>query len=84
MTPYPQIFFGIFVLAIAALVGWLFWQLPTWSRPGIFFAVSVVPGFRDSAEAARILRDYRIQVLIHVVVGFGLIVVGALVQRRRR
>jgi len=81
MTPYPQIFFGIFMLAVAALVGWIFWILPKWSRPGIFFAVTVVPDFRDSAEAAQILGSYRTQILLHVAIGFGLILLGALVQR---
>lgn len=81
MIAHPQMIFAAVTLGVAALVGWIFWILPTWSRPAIFFAVSVVPGFRESAGGARILSNYRIQVLIHVVISFGLILTGAFVQR---
>jgi uncharacterized membrane protein len=80
MIEHPQIFFGGVMLAIVALVAWLFWMLPLWSRPGIFFAVTVVPEFRSSLEAARLLRNYRIQTLLHVAIGFALILAGALLQ----
>jgi len=33
--------------------------LPGWTRPDVFFAVTVVPAFRESAPAHHILRVYR-------------------------
>jgi uncharacterized membrane protein len=81
MIPHPQILFGGLMLAVTLLVGTTFWLLPNWSRPGIFFAVSVVPDFRKSPEAARVLLSYRIQALAHVVISFGLILAGAALDR---
>jgi uncharacterized membrane protein len=81
MIAHPQIIFGALMLAVVALVAWVFWSVPDWSRPGIFFSVTVVPSFRDSPEAARILRSYRTQVLLHTFIAFGLISVGAGLDR---
>lgn len=78
MIGHPQFIFGAVMFSVGALVAWLFWMLPVWSRPGIFFAVTVVPDFRNSAEAHRLLRNYRLQTLLHVAVGFALILAGAL------
>lgn len=78
---HPHLFFGATMLLVIAFAEWLFWMLPLWSRPGIFFAVTVVPEFRNSAEAARILRNYRVQTLFHVAISFALIVMGALSAR---
>jgi len=75
---HPQILFGAVMLLVIVFVEWLFWMLPLWSRPGIFFAVTVVPEFRSSSEAARILRNYRIQTLLSVAIAFALVVIGAL------
>ncbi len=80
MIGHPQFIFGAVMFSVGALVAWLFWMLPVWSRPGIFFAVTVVPDFRKSAEAQRLLRNYRLQTLLHVAVGFALILAGALLQ----
>jgi uncharacterized membrane protein len=81
MIAHPQIVFGALMLAVVALVAWVFWSLPDWSRPGIFFSVTVVPSFRDSPEAARVLRGYRMQALLHAIIAFGLISAGALLDR---
>src|ERR1700728_2149597 len=81
MIAHPQIIFGALMLAVVALVAWVFWSVPDWSRPGIFFSVTVVPSFRDSPEAARILRSYRTQVLLHTFIAFGLASVGAVLDR---
>ena len=35
--------------------------LPAWTRPDVYFAVTVLPGFRDSLEGKIILRRYRIE-----------------------
>jgi uncharacterized membrane protein len=77
MIPHSQIVFGGFLLGVVLLVGWLLWSLPAWSRVGTFFSVTVVPSFRDSPEARRILRSYRIEVLAHIAISLALIVAGA-------
>lgn len=77
MTFHPQIVFAAFMLAVVGLTGWLLWSLPVWSRPGTFFAVTVVPNFRASREALRIVRHYRIELLLHIAISFALIVAAA-------
>ncbi len=77
MIAHPQVLFDSFVLAIILLLGWIFWALPTWSRPGTFFAVTVVPDFRDTLDATRVLRSYRIEILFHLAIAFTMIVIGA-------
>ncbi|HXO88838.1 MAG TPA: DUF5808 domain-containing protein [Candidatus Acidoferrales bacterium] len=81
MIARPQMIFGSLMLAVAAFVAWVLWSLPNWSRPGLFFSVTVVPSFRDSAEAARVVSSFRMQALLHVVIGFGLVVGGAMLDR---
>jgi uncharacterized membrane protein len=78
MIPHLQFLTGVLMLAIAALVAWSFWMLPLWSRPGIYFAVTVAPEFRGTPEAQRLLRSYRLQAMIHVAIAFALILAGAL------
>ena len=81
MIAHPQIVFGLLMGAVAALVSVIFWVIPNWSRQEIFFAVTVAPRFRDSSEAAHILRGYRVQALAHVAISFALILLGTLEQR---
>jgi uncharacterized membrane protein len=81
MMQHPQIVFGALMFAVAFLVGAIFWAMPRWSRPGIFFAVTVVPSFRDSPEAAKVVRNYRIHALTQVAIGFALMIAGTLLQR---
>ena len=78
MIEHPQILFGAIIGGVALLVAWLFWELPKWSRPGIFFAVTVMPSFRASDEARRILHGYRARAMAHLAIAFALIAVGAL------
>jgi len=66
------------MFAVIAFCGWIFWMLPLWSRHGTFFSVTVVPGFRNSPEAARILRGYRTEILVHLAVAFALVIAGAM------
>jgi uncharacterized membrane protein len=77
MIAHPQIVFGAFMFVVVALTGWVFWALPLWSRPGTFFSVTVVPNFRNSPEAARVLRGYRIEILAHLAIAFALMMMGA-------
>lgn len=50
---------ALFVLLVSIAV--LFHWLPLWRRSGIWFAVTVAPGFRQTPDARRILRQYRIE-----------------------
>jgi uncharacterized membrane protein len=47
----------------------------------LFFSVTVVPNFRDSAEAARVVSSFRTQALLHLTIGFGLVLAGAMLDR---
>jgi uncharacterized membrane protein len=80
MIGHPQIFFGAIMLSVVSLIAWVFWMLPLWSRPGIFFAVTVAADFRKSAEAQRLLRNYHAQTLLHIAISFALILAGALLE----
>ena len=77
MIPHPQIVFGAFMFAVVAMSGWIFWDLPLWSRPATFFSVTVVPDFRSSPEAAGVLRGYRTEILAHMAIAFALVMAGA-------
>ena len=60
------------VLAVQImLAGCVFWALPTWSRPELFFSITVPRGFRLSPEGRSILARYR--ALIGVVAAAGAI-----------
>lgn len=52
--------------------------LPRWTRPDVYFAVTVAPSFRGTREAARILRRYRIEVWIHAIVATAVVVIVSL------
>lgn len=77
MITHPQIVFGAFMFAVVAMSGWIFWDLPLWSRPATFFSVTVVPDFRSSPEAAGVLRGYRTEILAHMAIAFALVMTGA-------
>ena len=57
MIPHAQVLFGGLMFAVATLVATIFWLMPGWSRPGIFFAVTMAPSFRGSPDAARVVRS---------------------------
>ena len=73
MVEHPQFLVGAFMAVVAALVAWLFWMVPLWSRPGLYFAVTVPPEFKKTPEALDLLRSYRIQALIHTAISFALL-----------
>ena len=81
MTGHPQILFAATMLSVAALAAWLFWIVPTLSRPGIFFAVTVPARFPETEEARAILRSYRLRVLLHVLIAMALVASGALTHK---
>ena len=80
MIQHSEWIFGPFMLAVGALVAWAFWMLPQWTRPGIYFGVTVEPDFRKTPEAQRLLQRYRLEAMIHVAIAFVLILASALPQ----
>jgi uncharacterized membrane protein len=74
------------VVTIVLIAG-LFHIVPTLTRPGLFFAVTVAPEFRRTSEARRILRMYRaivwsaalIAVALQLATGIALAVILVLV-----
>ena len=59
MTLYPW-----FSLVMVIFIGIICLMMPRFSRPDIFFGVTVQPAFRDSAEGASIARRYRLHLLV--------------------
>jgi uncharacterized membrane protein len=57
--------------------GVLFYLLPRLTRPDLYFAITVPPGFRDGAEGVDILRRYRREVWIHSLIALALILLSA-------
>jgi len=78
MIRHSEWIFGPFMLALVALVIWAFWMLPQWTRPGIYFGVTVQPDFRKTPEAQRMLRRYRIEATTHVAIAFAMILASSL------
>jgi uncharacterized membrane protein len=73
MIPYTQLILGTLMLAIVALLAWVFWTVPKWSRPGIYFAVTVPIPFLDSPEAREILHAYRWRITIHLAISVAMV-----------
>jgi uncharacterized membrane protein len=63
-----------FVIGLCLVISYL---LPRLTRPDVYFAVTVPPEFRDSAEGRSILKRYRVEVTIFGVLAF-LIVLAAI------
>ena len=53
-------------------------MLPQWTRPGIYFGVTVPAEFRKTPEAERLLRRYRLEAMIHVALAFAMILASTL------
>jgi len=64
-----------------ALVAILFHLLPNLTRRDIFFAVTVVPAFRQSAEARDIVRGFRAAVWIQSVVAVAVVFAAFILGR---
>lgn len=77
MKPHIDWAVAIFVGGCALLVAGLFHMIPQWTRPDIYFSVTVPPAFRTTPEARRILRSYRIRVWLATLVSFSAIFVAA-------
>jgi uncharacterized membrane protein len=63
------------LLVVLVVTGALFVVMPKLTRPDIFFAVTVAPGFRQTSEGRRIVTHYRLGSLassLLALVGLGL------------
>jgi uncharacterized membrane protein len=63
MTPLPWILLSLAVL---------FAFTPRWTRPDLYFAVTVQPDFAFTPQAQRILRGYWLRVALHTLIALGL------------
>jgi uncharacterized membrane protein len=75
------LFFCVLMVLIGALEAAIFWKLPQWERPGLFFSVTVSPEFRSSAEGGKILRRYRTLAMVLIAVGWALVIAGGAPRR---
>lgn len=55
----PTLVIRVILLALGTMSAIVHWFLPRLTRPDLYFAVTVTPEFRDSAEGRFILRRYR-------------------------
>ncbi len=54
------------------LLGLLWFRMPHLTRPDIFFAITVEPGFRNSPDAIAILGKYNRRICMHTAVAVAL------------
>jgi uncharacterized membrane protein len=62
--------------AIAILYSALFWFMPRLTRPDLYFAVTVPPGFRDEPDGKSILGRYRTELILLSLLAFLVFAVG--------
>ncbi len=81
MEHMPIILFCALLLAIGAVEAAIFWKLPLWERPGLFFSVTVSPEFRNTPEGRKTLQRYRTLAMILIAVGWALVISGGAPRR---
>lgn len=82
MTGHSQLFYFCgMLISIGVVEAGIFWMLPLWERPGLFFAVTVEPEFRSSAVGRKILRRYRAFAVALIAIGCGLVFAGGTPKR---
>ncbi len=52
--------------------------MPRWTRPDIYFSVTVRRDFRDTPEAREIERRYKRQVVVHALIACGIVLCSLL------
>jgi len=57
------------LLSAMAVLGLLLGVMPRLTRPDIFFAVTVLPDFRNTRDGLRIVRQYQAEIIAHTIVG---------------
>lgn len=82
MTEYlPLFLFCALMIFIGAVEAFVFWEMPLWERPGLYFSVTVSPEFRGSRDGRKILRRYRTLAMILVAIGWALVIAGGAPRR---
>ena len=81
MPQLPLYLFCVLLILVGAVEAAVFWKLPLWERPGLYFSVTVSPEFRSSPEGKRILRRYRTLAMVLVAIGWALLVAGGTPRR---
>jgi uncharacterized membrane protein len=59
----PILLVRVILLALGMLSAVVHWLMPRFTRPDLYFAVTVAPGFRDSTEGRAILRLFRREII---------------------
>jgi uncharacterized membrane protein len=67
-----------FVIGLCLVISYL---MPRLTRPDIYFAVTVPPEFRDSAEGWSILKGYRVEVTIFGVLALLMVLAAARISQ---
>jgi uncharacterized membrane protein len=62
----------VLLLLIALLLNWL----PLWRRSSLWFGVTVAPDFRNTPDARRVLRQYRIEIWVVSLIAWLLLWAG--------
>ena len=63
----------VFVVVLTSL---LFFWMPRLTRPDLYFAITVKPGFRDSEQGRALLSQYRFKVVAASLVATGVVALG--------
>lgn len=74
---HPTILIAIYAISILALTAILLCFGPRLSRPEIYFSITVPPSFRNTSNALRILRHYRLWVSLHTLIAIALVLAGS-------
>lgn len=69
--------YTVVMIMTVAFSGLLLYKLPGLTRPDLYFSVTIKPGFRQSEGAREILARYQREIIIHTLVGIGVILVAA-------
>lgn len=78
---FAFIMMGFFIVMIAGM--WLLLIfLPRWTRPELYFSVTVLPSFRQTAEGRQIEHRYRKLVAVHSMIGLCLVLNCLLVRNQ--
>ncbi len=59
----PSLSIRLIPLALGILSAVIHWFVPRLTRPDLYFAVTVAPGFRDGPEGRAVLRLYRLRLI---------------------
>jgi len=74
-------YFCLLMVLIGALEAAIFWRLPLWERPGLYFSVTVSPEFRGAPEGRQILQRYRTLAVALIAIGCALVIAGGVPRR---